>query len=963
MGLTVDLHQNCERVLMRCWEFKDKSTLEPLFGIEPLPKYAGALPLEARSQVHLINLIIHNLVSDAATKGQPLLDLIIVLRDKRDKEDGQRDELDDLFKQVSFYLRSLTAETETKSGEAERKETETKELHAAIRNYQLAGGEDTRNISDADAANWIAQVYDQPVQWAFRIALAVFNGAPWDTCMEAALELAARLPSPDPVPTDGAPRVRPVQPVQPASPAAPRLNNPLKLLSEAGGELASAGTFRVVKLKEPQLARAVLDNEWDEYTRRELLIEWLTSLVVNRNFTKRIRASVATGLLMLTNFDSIRWDVLYNWAHADEERSLYRLAIGRALSVVAEEGGRLEEVRDLLKLWTGSSDRALRWAAARAYVYVGVRCPVEEVLAQWRAIAEDEEIATLTVHNGNFFEVSVNSLLVSLLDAMERFFLIAAETPEVRQRAFADGLVWFKQWADDKESEPGDDGESSPTTVGHFGLLMFIKLARILLPGEAGEHSWPPVLLTLIEPQEQPTPYRLCLAEMFERMLRDPAAQPTALDLLRNWLERVERELSYEPQMRTLLSDLLARDGEQGEIRRLLARHLGLWSPCSRFTLHEPRPDLKHLRRTVLVVDSSQSALPFWHEIKSIALEVGSALPEQSPPEVYRLNNGQAQALASLAGKDPGAANQQTTACSLIAPVMHDLSARRQQVDALILIGNGEVFDLADWLEDPLIDRWVLVRSGPDHLIGNASGGVEEVSGDSLSVIYERLCAPASEHVGRRRAEVASAVAAEGTWRIDRSGYPLIYVKPLQCYVHLFPIAKAQFERFLADETQSDWNDEEYAEMLRLHPRVSFRASDQTNCIGLFLTAVKPEEAKAFGSWLGDEYELPDERQWLACYDWLGQQPVTAAPPQGLADDALAVWQAVTAQGSPRTLLELSLMPEGIREWVRMGSEKYGGLGCPVRRFPTLNRAPRKLVNVSTTTARHEAYGFRLLAR
>ena len=150
--------------------------------------------------------------------------------------------------------------------------------------------------------------------------------------------------------------------------------------------------------------------------------------------------------------------------------------------------------------------------------------------------------------------------------------------------------------------------------------------------------------------------------------------------------------------------------------------------------------------------------------------------------------------------------------------------------------------------------------------------------------------------------------------------------------------------------------------MLKLDPRVSFRAAERGDCTGLFLTGVKPEETKVFGGWLGEEYELPDERQWRACYDWLGRQPIEGPPP-GLAEDAQAVWRAVVAQRSLRTMLELSLMPEGIREWVRIAPEKYGGLGSPTRRFPTLSRDPLKLVNVTTLTERQPAYGFRLLAR
>jgi hypothetical protein len=958
MGLSASLVQNCVRILKQCREFRDKNTLLPLFGIEPLPKYADALPQQVEGQKELIEVVIHRLVNNYPKEnGQPLLELLIVLRDKRSVDESERVDLDELFNQVRFYFSSLPVESETTDGETEQKGSETKEFRAAIQNYQLGDQKHrTDGNSQTDAISWIAQVYEQPEEWAFRIALAVFNGSPWDTCMEAALELAEQLQSPPEISsTSDSPSVTP----------APARRSPRKLLDDAGGDLESVGPFRIVKLDDAQLARTVLDYVWDEYTRRELLIEWLSSLVVSPNLDKRIRASVSTGLLMLTNFDSIRRTILFEWANKD--RNSYRAAIGRALGVVAEEEQRIDEVRKLLEIWADSRNQSLRWAAARAYIYVGWRYPISKVIKQWRAIADAEELPTQTVRAGNTYGVLVNSLQMSLLDAMEKFFLSVAEMPEVRQTIFMQGLIEFKHWADDEKSAVKDDegqaeDKSLQTTLISFGLLMFLKLARILLPSEAEINSWPPILLALVDSQEGQSPYRQCLAEMFERMLCDPAAQPTALDMLRSWVERVERDTSYEAQMRALLEDILAREGVQGELRRLLAIHLGLWSPRSRYPLHEPHPDVSHLQRAVIVVDNSESARPFWIEIKSLALELGSALAETAAPQVYGLNNGQAQTLTTLATGESNL-SEHITACSLIAPVMHSLLAQEQKIDALILIGNGEVFDLADWLGHPLIDRWVIVRAGPDSLLGDASASIEEVDGDSVSAVYERLCLPASVHSSYSQTSMPVS-AANGRWYIDRSGYPMIFVEPLEGYLHLFPVTKPQFERFLAAGNKYTWGDEEYGELLKQNPRLSYRATQQVKYERLFLTAVKPEEAKAFGNWLGERYGLPGEKQWLTCYDWLARQPITD-PPSGLAQDALAIWQSLLAQQTRHTLLDLSLMCEGVKEWVMLEGqiEKHGGLGCPSRRFSALRRDPRKLVTLTSTEVRQQAYGFRLLKR
>lgn len=953
MGLTVTLQQSCVRLLMQCWEFKEKSTLDALFGIEPLPKYVNALPMEPRSQMQCTELVVHNLFSFPAGKGQPLLDLLLVLRDKRNQEDGERKELDDLFRQIGFYVSSLGGDSET-TADDEHKGSETREFRAAIRNYHLSDQERKATSHEpTEAASWIGKVYDQPGEWAFRVALAVFSGASWDACMEAALDLAGRLPQPPAIATE------------PTPPLLPR--SPLKLLEEAGGRLVTIGSLRIVRLNESQLPRGVLDYVWDEFTRRELLMQWLSNLVIDSNLNNRIRASVATGLLMLTNFDSIQRNLFSNWARAEKDGRAYRAAIGQALGVVAEEGTRLDGVRKLLKSWAASPHQSLRWAAARAYIYVGGRCPVDEMIAQWRIIAEAEDVHAQTVSIGVFSWVFFNPLHTSLLDAMERFFLGAAERPEIRETAFVEGLLAFKRWTDDAEHEANverdseEDQSGLPTLMG-FGLLMFIKLARMLLPGGTDSLSWPPILLTLVDAESKQSLYRQSLAEMFERMLCDPAAHPTALDLLQDWLERVEHNGNYHGQFRALLHELLARPGIQGEIRRILAIHLNLWSPLSPFQLKEPHSGLSEVQQVVLVVDNSESALPFWTDVKGIAMELGSALSERPTPQVYRLNSREPETLLTLDESNPSLTDSMA-AGSFIAPVMQDLAARGERIYALILIGNGEVFDLADWLGHPLIDRWLLVRVGPNSMIANGLETIDEIEADALSTVFERLPEPPPTRVAYSRPATRAGVASE-RWRIDRSGYPMIHVEPLQCYFHLFPIAKAQFERFLAEGNSGDWGDREYAEMLKLNPRASYRAPGHSKYEQLFLTGVKPKEAKAFGAWLGDGYSLPDERQWLTAYDWLANQSVPAPPPD-LAEDALAIWQIVVTQQSPKRLLDLSLMCEGVREWVtKAGSvENHGGMGCPTSRFPTLSRNPRQLVRVTSTDTRQDAYGFRMLTR
>jgi hypothetical protein len=107
-GLTLNLHNICVRVLRRCRELSDRHTLKALFGIYPLSRYLNAIPLEAESQVQLIEALIHNLVSYPGTKGQPLLDLLSILRDKREPTEPDWTDLNEVWQQLDKYLQSKT---------------------------------------------------------------------------------------------------------------------------------------------------------------------------------------------------------------------------------------------------------------------------------------------------------------------------------------------------------------------------------------------------------------------------------------------------------------------------------------------------------------------------------------------------------------------------------------------------------------------------------------------------------------------------------------------------------------------------------------------------------------------------------------------------------------------------------------------------------------------------------------
>src|SRR5260370_42580576 len=108
---------------------------------------------------------------------------------------------------------------------------------------------------------------------------------------------------------------------------------------------------------------------------------------------------------------------------------------------------------------------------------------MHEVIRQCRLIADAEGLQSQTVSLGPFSWVLLNPLHLSLLDAMEKFFLAASDMPDVRQTVFAEGFIEFKKWADSSSSDDVEDDDGLVhSTRGGFGLLMGIKVARVLLP-------------------------------------------------------------------------------------------------------------------------------------------------------------------------------------------------------------------------------------------------------------------------------------------------------------------------------------------------------------------------------------------------------------------------------------------------------------------------------------------------
>ncbi len=420
----------------------------------------------------------------------------------------------------------------------------------AISSPSDAGGSEER------AAQWIEEAGDDLDERALRITLAVFHGTTFETIERAKNDLLEAfqelVPPPAPPP--------PVAPdTQVSAPPAPLYVPLMQRLKKAGAYETNGEApdwKKVVQLKEPELASDVLVHVWQLYREpkwRQKLIGWLTSYVNGRPADVRTRAAVAAGVLAVKDYRFVRENLLDLWVAGDNAQ--YRTAIGMALGVLVREEAWAAEVQSLLRKWSESPEQAERWAALRAYIYVGAYCqPVSEVISRWRAIADSEYAAVLIqVSEEKALQLN-NPMHMSLMDAMVRFFVSVAQLSEEKKRPlFASILDGLKKWVADAKADAG------------LGLFMFTTLGRLIVGGD-GESNGAPVLLQLVSDglTKDGTGYRSHLAGIFELMMLNGTTITEARDLFCDWLGWVnglqENSPPYESRIRTLLEEIIAAD-------------------------------------------------------------------------------------------------------------------------------------------------------------------------------------------------------------------------------------------------------------------------------------------------------------------------------------------------------------------------------------------------------------------
>jgi hypothetical protein len=363
-----------------------------------------------------------------------------------------------------------------------------------------------------EVTTWLAR--RSPLEtWAFRIALAVCNGEPYDIVLRVARLLEERL-------RRAGPTVGQDRPVRAAFEA-----DRTTRLAEARARVVASSvprnagqtpveTVETVEFLNPGYPAEVLRTVWCEYDdEREPLLAWLRALGSDLDVRVRVRAAVAVGTLGdHAPFGSIRDAVLDRWAASAEPWC--RESAAAALRPPAEEGSSAPAVLETLRHWARPTEPPERQAtAARAYgETVGPLFP-ERALRGLRSLAASGHPMVQT------------AVVAGMVELFE----------QGRQRSVVRALF---RWT----AEAG-------TGRAQAGRYAFLALAASSVPGPQGER-WP-ALLQLVDRD------RRCLddlAVLWRRVLNAAHSRDVALETRQRWVSAADRD----PRLARPLAMLLA---------------------------------------------------------------------------------------------------------------------------------------------------------------------------------------------------------------------------------------------------------------------------------------------------------------------------------------------------------------------------------------------------------------------
>jgi hypothetical protein len=553
MPLSGELSLRCQRLLIRFDDFDSHQSLKTIFiKAAELKEYETDLP-EATSRRDRVNKVMAFLLDKYSSRGSVFVLFLNELFSQVPKEDERYTELKELVPLVAIALSSRDYE-----------------YRKVVEEFDF-GNSTATPAAENDAEQWFEAARESGIdELAFRIALVVLNGAEYKAFSRAYKNLAALLSQSFTDEEDDKQKETPARKSLPI-PESKRLRNAgaqrlEKQVEVTSGSARETISLEVVELCDPNTQLPLLSYFWRDYSFcRNEVTEWLTDLAAGQTADIRIRVAVGVGAIAINNFASIRDAILNRWAQGEEHSAEYRAAVGRALGVAIQDENRTGEVAALLRLWSASDNYFLRWAAARAYLYVGLSLAPGDAVRQWRTIASSEEPHFYSPVNDRFY---INPLILSLLDAMRTFFITALDTPSDVDEVFRGAVTELRDWVT-------EDVKQDQTA--RYSLMLFTMLMQMNRTNQTSDAA-STVLLSLIDVADPEAAYFKDLVEIFYLAMRDEITLGDVRDQLEQWVGQIDGGAACnEDRLLALLRAVIKREQPRTRLRELMTYYLGKW--------------------------------------------------------------------------------------------------------------------------------------------------------------------------------------------------------------------------------------------------------------------------------------------------------------------------------------------------------------------------------------------------
>lgn len=137
-------------------------------------------------------------------------------------------------------------------------------------------------------------------------------------------------------------------------------------------------------------------------------------------------------------------------------------------------------------------------------------------------------------------------------------------------------------------------------------------------------------------------------------------------------------------------------------------------------------------RKIVIVLDASDSAEEYWEKIIDSCNDFINTLPGDVEKEIYFLGNSEKN-IGNLSIYANKWRNENRNRGSFITPILE----KNKDVEKIVVIGSGRIFDLCDYADTDFADKIILVRIG-ESLKGDENIG-KEILPSEINNIYDPI--------------------------------------------------------------------------------------------------------------------------------------------------------------------------------------------------------------------------------